>query len=106
MRKCRILHDYTEQYFKKHPEEIDAFLKESFEEYAKDGDSRTLLSQLRVVARANRRDPARTTKSSLRKRESPLEQYHFHSRGNGLSFDAATYGCLCSVKTTYGQLGI
>jgi probable addiction module antidote protein len=51
MRKYRTLHDYTEQYFKKHPEEIDAFLKESFEEYAKDGDRRTLLSQLRVVAR-------------------------------------------------------
>jgi HTH-type transcriptional regulator / antitoxin HigA len=51
MRKYRTLQDYTEQYFKKQPQEIDAFLKESFEEYAKDGDSDTLLSQLRVMAR-------------------------------------------------------
>jgi HTH-type transcriptional regulator/antitoxin HigA len=51
MRTYRTLHDYTEQYFKTHPQEIDAFLKESFEEYARDGDSKTLLSQLRVMAR-------------------------------------------------------
>jgi probable addiction module antidote protein len=51
MPKGRTLQEYTEQYFASHPEEIDDFLKESFEEYAKDGDSAALLSQLRVIAR-------------------------------------------------------
>ena len=51
MRKYRTLEDYTEEYFTKHPEEIDDFLTESFAEYAKDGDNTALLSQLRVIAR-------------------------------------------------------
>ena len=51
MRKYRTLEDFTEEYFLKHPDEIDDFLKESFAEYALDGDSAALLSQLRVVAR-------------------------------------------------------
>jgi probable addiction module antidote protein len=51
MPRGRTLREYTEQYFKDHPEEIDDFLKESFEEYAKDGDSAALLSQLRTIAR-------------------------------------------------------
>jgi probable addiction module antidote protein len=51
MRKYRSLEDFAEEYFANHPEEIDDFLKESFAEYAVDGDSAALLSQLRVVAR-------------------------------------------------------
>lgn len=51
MPRGRSLQEYTEQYFRNHPEEIDDFLKESFAEYAKDGDSAALLSQLRVIAR-------------------------------------------------------
>jgi probable addiction module antidote protein len=51
MRNGRTLQEYTEQYFRDHPEEIDDFLKESFEEYAKDGDSAALLLQLRTIAR-------------------------------------------------------
>lgn len=51
MRKYRTLEAYTEEYFTKHPEEIDDFLTESFAEYAKDGDNSALLSQLRVIAR-------------------------------------------------------
>jgi probable addiction module antidote protein len=51
MPRGRTLQEYTEGYFTNHPEEIDDFLKESFEEYAKDGDSTVLLSQLRVIAR-------------------------------------------------------
>ncbi len=51
MRKYRTLDEYTEEYFTKHPEEIDDFLTESFAEYAKDGDNAALLSQLRVIAR-------------------------------------------------------
>ena len=51
MRKYRTLEEVAEEYFTNHPEEIDDFLKESFIEYAIDGDSAALLSQLRVVAR-------------------------------------------------------
>lgn len=51
MGKYRTLEDFTEEYFTKHPEEIDDFLKESFAQYAIDGNSKALLSQLRVVAR-------------------------------------------------------
>lgn len=51
MPKYRSLEDVTEDYFNKRPEEIDAFLSESFAEYGKDGDSSALLSQLRVIAR-------------------------------------------------------
>lgn len=49
MPKGRTLQEYTEQYFIQHPEEIEDFLKESFEEYTKDGNSTALLSQLRVI---------------------------------------------------------
>lgn len=51
MPRGRTLQEFTEDYFTTHPEEIDDFLKESFEEYAKDGDSTALLSQLRVITR-------------------------------------------------------
>ncbi len=51
MKKYKTLEEVTEEYFKNHPEEIEDFLKEIFIEYAKDGDSAVLLSQLRVIAR-------------------------------------------------------
>jgi len=51
MPKYRTLEEVTEEYFVKHPKEIDNFLEESFAEYAGDGDSGSLLSQLRVIAR-------------------------------------------------------
>jgi DNA-binding phage protein len=50
MPRARTLQEYTEGYFTNHPEEIDDFLQESFEEYAKDSDGTALLSQLRVIA--------------------------------------------------------
>lgn len=50
-RKYRTLSEVTEEYFTNHPEEIDDFLRESFAEYANDGDSAALLSQLRVIVR-------------------------------------------------------
>jgi len=47
----RTLDEVTVEYFTRHPEEIDAFLHESFADYAEDGDSAALLSSLRVIAR-------------------------------------------------------
>lgn len=39
------------EYFNKHPEKIDDYIKEIFNNYAQDGDTSTLLSALRVIAR-------------------------------------------------------
>ncbi|MEH1768217.1 addiction module antidote protein [Nostoc sp.] len=51
MRKFRTLDEFEEEYFRKHPEEIDNYLTEIFQEYAEDNDSGALLASLRVVAR-------------------------------------------------------
>ncbi len=51
------MHDYstldsvTIEYFSQYPEEIEAFLTEAFADYAQDGESATLLSALRIIAR-------------------------------------------------------
>ena len=47
----RTLKDVTIEYFTRQPEEIDAFLNETFADYGQDGDSATLLSALRIIAR-------------------------------------------------------
>jgi probable addiction module antidote protein len=51
MSDYRTLNEITVEYFTERPEEIDAFLYEIFADYAQDGDSATLLSALRIVAR-------------------------------------------------------
>lgn len=51
MRHFPTLDEVEEEYFKKHPEEIEPYLSEIFEEYAQDGDSASLLASLRVIAR-------------------------------------------------------
>lgn len=51
MTDYRTLDDVTIEYFSQHPDEVDAFLGEAFSDYAQDGDSATLLSTLRVIAR-------------------------------------------------------
>ncbi|MFN6491405.1 MAG: DNA-binding protein [Nostoc sp. DedQUE03] len=51
MRKFRTLDEFEEEYFRKHPEEIDNYLTEIFQEYVEDNDSGALLASLRVVAR-------------------------------------------------------
>ncbi|MEH2226848.1 hypothetical protein [Nostoc sp.] len=50
MRKFRTLDEFEEEYLRKHPEEIDDYLTEIFEEYAQYKDSGALLASLRVVA--------------------------------------------------------
>lgn len=50
MRKFRTLDEFEEEYFRKHPEEIDDYLTEIFHEYSQDNDSGALLASLRVVA--------------------------------------------------------
>jgi len=52
MRNHRTFGEVEEEYFRKHPEEIDDYLAMIFEEYAKDDDIGALLSSLRTVSRA------------------------------------------------------
>lgn len=51
MRNYRSIDDVTEEYFREHPDEIDDYITELFEEYAQDGDTAALLSSLRVISR-------------------------------------------------------
>lgn len=47
----RTLDDIEAEYLQNHPEEIDAYISDIFEEYANDGDTASLLASLRVVAK-------------------------------------------------------
>jgi HTH-type transcriptional regulator / antitoxin HigA len=51
MRKLRTLDEFTEQYFRDRPEEIDDYLAEIFQEFAEENDTEALLASLRVIAR-------------------------------------------------------
>ena len=51
MKKYRTFDAMKEEYFRKHPEEIDDFINIIFEEYAKDNDVSALLASLRTVSR-------------------------------------------------------
>ncbi|MBI1296144.1 putative addiction module antidote protein [bacterium] len=51
MRNHRTLQDFSVEYFTKHPDQIDDFIEEMFEDYAEDGDCTVLLSALRIIAR-------------------------------------------------------
>ena len=50
-RKYRKFREVEEDYFRKRPDEIDDYLTEIFDEFAKDGNTSALLSSLRVVSR-------------------------------------------------------
>ncbi len=51
MQNLRTLDEFTEGYFRDHPDEIDDYLTEIFQEYAEDNDTGALLASLRVIAR-------------------------------------------------------
>jgi probable addiction module antidote protein len=51
MRNYRTFIEVEESYFRDHPEEMDDYIAILFEEYAKDGDTKALLSSLRVLGR-------------------------------------------------------
>ena len=51
MQKMRTLDEVTEAYFRAHPEEIDDYLTEIFQDFAEDNDTGVLLASLRVIAR-------------------------------------------------------
>jgi hypothetical protein len=49
MRKLRTLDEVTEQYFRDHPDEINDYLAEIFQDYGKDNDAGVLLAALRCL---------------------------------------------------------
>ena len=49
--KMMTLDEFEENYLRNHPHEIDAYLKLTFEELAKDKDLNTALATLRVIAK-------------------------------------------------------
>jgi DNA-binding phage protein len=51
MRKMRTLDEVTEGYFRNHPEEIDDYLTEIFQDFGEDNDTGVLLVLLRVLDR-------------------------------------------------------
>jgi DNA-binding phage protein len=46
MRKLRTLNEVMEQYFRDHPDEINDYLVEIFQDYAEDHDTGALLASL------------------------------------------------------------
>jgi HTH-type transcriptional regulator / antitoxin HigA len=53
MRKMRTLDEFSEEYFRDHPEEIDDYLTEIFQDFAEDNDTGVLLASLRIIARVH-----------------------------------------------------
>ena len=51
MRNLRTLDEVTEAYFRDHPDEIDEYLVEIFQDFAEDNDTGALLASLRILAR-------------------------------------------------------
>ena len=52
MGKLKNLDEFTDRYFREHPEEIGDYITEIFEDYAIDNDAGALLNGLRIIARA------------------------------------------------------
>lgn len=50
-RNYRSLDEVETEYFREHPDEIDAYIDEIFEEYAEVGDTAALLASLRIIAK-------------------------------------------------------
>jgi HTH-type transcriptional regulator / antitoxin HigA len=51
MRKLRTLDEFTDRYFRDHPDEIDDYLTDIFQDFAEDNDTGALLAALRIIAR-------------------------------------------------------
>ena len=83
MRKYRTFSDVTAEYYRDHPEEIDDFLRVTFEEYANDNDIGGLLSALRIVSRAKgvsaTAEKAGISRKGLQKALSETGNPHFSS---------------------------
>lgn len=71
MTKLRTLDEFTEGYFRDHPDEIDDYLTEIFQGFAEDNDTGAFLAALRVIARVrgvtDMADRAGMTRQGLQK---------------------------------------
>jgi HTH-type transcriptional regulator/antitoxin HigA len=71
MRNYRTLQDFSVEYFTKHPDQIEDYIDEMFEDYSQDGDATVLLSALRIIARVKgitvTADEAGMTRQGLQK---------------------------------------
>ena len=71
MGKYRTFNEAMEEHYRNHPEEIDDFLRITFEEYARDNDTGALLSALRIISRVKgvsaTADAAGITRKGLQK---------------------------------------
>lgn len=47
----RTIDDITEEYLRDHPDEVDEYIIELFDEYAEEGDLSILLMNLRILCR-------------------------------------------------------
>jgi DNA-binding phage protein len=53
MRKYRTIGEVEEEYLRNHPDEIDDYITVLFDEYAESGDTASLVSSLKSIARVN-----------------------------------------------------
>ena len=71
MRTLRTLNEVAEGYFRNHPDEIDDYLTEIFQDFAEDNDTGAFLAALRVIARVrgvtDMADRAGMTRQGLQK---------------------------------------
>jgi len=82
-RNYRTFDQVEEEYYRNHPDEIEAYLETCFEEYAKDHCTAALLASLRVIARVKgisaTADSAGLSRKGLQKALSEQGNPHFES---------------------------
>jgi probable addiction module antidote protein len=83
MSNYRTLGEVTEEYLRKHRDEIDDYITVLFKEYADCGDAAALLSSLRIVCRVmgvtHIAQSAGLSRKGLQKTLSENGNPHFHS---------------------------
>ena len=77
-RTYKTLDESEEEYYRNHPDEIDGYLTTAFEEYAKDGCTAALFTQLRIIARV------KGVSALLKKQELHATAYKKHYRKMGV----------------------
>lgn len=77
-RPYREFRTVEEEYFRSHPEEIEAYIEEIFDEFAQDNNTAALLASLRVIAKVkgitNLAEEAQMTRQGV--------QHALSSKGN------------------------
>ncbi|WP_404790576.1 addiction module antidote protein [Altericista sp. CCNU0014] len=99
MRKLRTLDEFAEGYFRDHPDEIDDYLTEIFQDFAEDNDTGALLAALRVIARVRGiSDIAQSTGMTRQGIQKALSMDGNPRLGNVISIMKAMGYCLVPQK--------